>query len=245
MQLILLAAGVGSRLKKKTSKVPKCLVKVNGKSIIDYNLSFFANFENIIIATGFKNNLIYEKFKFLKKIKYVHNKNYRSTNMVESLMLTKKFLDKNKEIVVCYTDIIFDKNIYSNLNVGNDLILVKSNWLKYWKLRTGNKVWKDAEDLKVSKNKLLEIGSKINKNNLPKFQYMGIFKLKYKSFLKLFLFYKNIKNKKIDMTNFINLCLRNKIINLKVKKTEKFWLEIDNYKDVLIAEKLLKKRKLW
>ena len=47
------------------------------------------------------------------------------------------------------------------------------------------------------------------------------------------------------MTSFINLCLKNKIINLKVKKTKKFWLEIDNYKDVLIAEKLLKKRKLW
>lgn len=245
MQLILLAAGAGSRLKKKTYEVPKCLVKVNGKSIIDYNLSFFANFQNIIITTGYKNNLIYEKFKYLKEIKYVHNKNYKNTNMVESLMLTKKFLDKRKEIVVCYTDIIFDKNIYSNLDDKGDLILVKSNWLKYWKLRTGNKVWEDAEDLKVSKNNLLEIGNKINKNNLPQCQYMGIFKLKYISFLKLFLFYKNLNNNKIDMTSFINLCLKKKIINLKVKKTKKFWLEIDNNKDLKIAEKLLKKSKLW
>lgn len=36
MQLIILASGKGSRLKEKTSNKPKCLVKVNGKSIIDY-----------------------------------------------------------------------------------------------------------------------------------------------------------------------------------------------------------------
>ena len=39
---------------------------------------------------------------------------------------------------------------------------------------------KDAEDIKIIKNKIINIGSKINKSNLPKYQYMGLIKLKKK-----------------------------------------------------------------
>ena len=40
MILIILASGLGKRLKGKTNKIPKCLVKVNGKPIIQYMEKF-------------------------------------------------------------------------------------------------------------------------------------------------------------------------------------------------------------
>ena len=54
MQLILLSAGRGSRLSNKLRKSPKSLVKVNGKSIIDHNISFFKKFKDKFIITGYK-----------------------------------------------------------------------------------------------------------------------------------------------------------------------------------------------
>ena len=50
MQLVILASGKGSRLKSKTKKIPKCLVKVNKISIIDYNKKFINKVKNIRVT---------------------------------------------------------------------------------------------------------------------------------------------------------------------------------------------------
>ena len=73
MILVILAAGRGSRLKEKTKNTPKCLLKVGGNSIIDYNYPFIKIFKKIIIVTGYKANLIKAKFKNNKKIFCVFN----------------------------------------------------------------------------------------------------------------------------------------------------------------------------
>ena len=39
------------------------------------------------------------------------------------------------------------------------------------------------------------------------------------------------------MTSFINLCIKNKEIEFKTKTYSKMWYEIDNLKDIKIAEK--------
>ena len=48
MKSIILAAGKGTRLKELTKSTPKCLVKIQGKSIIEYQLEIFENFKNSI-----------------------------------------------------------------------------------------------------------------------------------------------------------------------------------------------------
>ena len=67
MQLIVLASGRGSRLKKLTKKIPKCLIKVRSKSIIDYISRNFKKFDQTIILTGYKSELINKKFPEIKK----------------------------------------------------------------------------------------------------------------------------------------------------------------------------------
>ena len=58
MQLIVLAAGKGSRLPKKFRNKPKCMTEINGKSILEHNKSFFLKFKKRIIITGYKSKLI-------------------------------------------------------------------------------------------------------------------------------------------------------------------------------------------
>lgn len=239
MQLIVLSAGKGSRLPEKFRKKPKCLVELNSRPLLTYNKDFFKKFDNKIIVSGYKNT-------YLKKVinelgfKNIINKNYSTTNMVYSLFLAKKSI--KDDVVIVYGDIMFSKKIYKLLKLNKDILPLNVNWLNNWKKRMPmKKILEDAENVVIKGNRLLEIGTKINKKKLPKYQFMGIIKLRKVTFMKLFNYFKKLKNKKIDMTTFINLCVLNKIISLKVKKFKHYWFEIDTVSDHKFTEAEIKK----
>ena len=238
MYLVLLAAGRGARLPKKYRNAPKCMARINNKTILSYNLNFYNKFKNKIIVTGYKSQKL-RNFIKLNNFNSIKNKDYAKTNMVHSLFKINKI--EEKEIVVCYSDIIFDPLLYFNLKKtkNRNVILLKKNWLKKWKGRMSQKeILKDAEQVIVKKNMLISIGDKIT-NKLPNYQYMGILKFKTADFFKLKIFYKKINDHKIDLTSFINLALKNKIIKLNTSITNKNWFELDNLKDIKYTEKQL------
>jgi choline kinase len=238
MQLILLAAGMGKRLPKKFRNLPKCMATIKNKTILEYNKEFYEKFEHKVIVTGYKR----QKLKYLIKklnLSEIYNKEFKTTNMVHSLFKVRNIQSSN--LVICYTDIIFDKTLFSNLNKlkSKNIMPLKKNWLNVWKGRMSvKKIFKDAEDLEIKDNTIKSIGSKIKKK-LPKYQYMGILKITKNDFFKLKSFYKKINNKKIDLTNFINFAIRNKILKINPIYTNKYWFEIDNIKDKRYAEENL------
>ena len=238
MYLVLLAAGRGARLPKKYRNAPKCMARINNKTILSYNLNFYNKFKDKIIVTGYKSQKL-RNFIKLNNFNSIKNKDYAKTNMVHSLFKINKI--EEKEIVVCYSDIIFDPLLYFNLKKtkNRNVILLKKNWLKVWRGRMSQKeILKDAEQVIVKKNMLISIGDKIT-NKLPNYQYMGILKFKTADFFKLKIFYKKINDHKIDLTSFINLALKNKIIKLNTSITNKNWFELDNLKDIKYTEKQL------
>ena len=239
MQLIVLSAGKGSRLPSKFRQKPKCLVELNSQPLLSYNKDFFKRFKNKIIVSGYKNSHLK---KISKEIGFntIVNKKYSFTNMVYSLFLTKRFI--NQDVVIVYGDVIFDSKIYDLLKQNKDIMPVNKNWLNNWKRRMSMKnIFKDAENMIVKNNKILEIGNKLDKKKLPKYQFMGILKLRKNTFLKCYRFFKKLKNNKIDMTSFLNLCISNKIISLKIKEYDDYWYEIDTNSDHKFAEKDIKK----
>ena len=235
MQLILLASGRGSRLKKLTQNTPKCLIKVRSKPIIEYISENFKKFNETIILTGYKSELIKKKFPNIKKIR---NNKYKSTNMVYSLFCAKKYI--TQDIIVSYSDIIFDHKIINKMIYFNKShIPLNKEWLSLWKKRMSEKkINNDAEDLSVSEKQVISIGSKI-KNSRPKLQFMGLVKLKYKDFIKLYKFFISLNNPKIDMTSFLDIAIKKKKISLRYFKTSRYWFEIDNIKDKKITEKFI------
>ena len=156
--------------------------------------------------------------------------------MVHSLFSIKKSKIKNQNLVVCYSDIIFDPKIYKEFRKNNFTFLpVNINWLKLWKKRMNVKSIKnDAEDLITKNNKIISIGEKIKKK-MPKYQFMGLMKIMNKDFFKLKKFYKKL-NKNIDFTSFLNQAIKNKIINIRFIKSNIGWYEIDNLKDLKYVE---------
>ena len=245
MILVILAAGRGKRLRKKTKKTPKCLIKVNGKSLINYNKEFIEKFKKVVIVTGYRDHLVRKNFSENKSITFIKNKDYLKTNMVHSLFCAYNYLKKykNNDIVISYSDIVFDKSIFTLLKSRGNFLIVYSEWLKIWKLRMKKSmIMNDAESLVVRNNNVISIGQKIL-DKMPKYQYTGIIKLKSHDFIKLYKYFKILKNIKIDFTKFLNSSINNKIIKMKIKKTKKFWFEVDNMNDANALTRIIKKKK--
>ena len=241
MNIIILASGRGSRLNKETKYKPKCLIKILGtKTLLDFISYNFLKNRNNIIVTGYKSRMIKNSLNN-KNINFVQNKNYLHTNMVESLMLTKNKLEKS-DLIIIYGDIFFDNKIIEKISkIKGNVLPINSNWVKSWKQRykTIKKIKNDAEDLEVSNGKIKSIGDKIKKK-LPKFQYMGILKLSYNSFNKLYKFYKILNNKKISLTEFINESIKSKKVQYKYIALNNYWYEVDNEKDLKYLRKSIK-----
>lgn len=240
MNFLILASGRGSRLNILTKKKPKCLTEIeNKKTLLDFIVKNFQDNDNKIISTGYKSNLI-TKHLSDKSINYVKNKNFLNTNMTESLMLCREKLKKNDTIIV-YSDIYFDKKIIKTIRKSKgNVIAVNSSWLKSWKKRyfSLKKIKDDAEDLVVSKGKIINIGDKIKKK-LPRYQYMGIVKIEYNTFVKLIKFYKRLSNNKISFTHFLNEAIKNRITEFRYIAFKNYWYEVDNITDLKYLKKNL------
>lgn len=136
MQAIILAAGVGKRLGKYTANNTKCMVKINGKSLIEYAIESLvaADISRIVIVAGYKaselQDFITNCFPNLD-IKYVINPIYDTTNNIHSLWLAREHLQADDTILL-ESDLIFDASLVSRLvtSPGKDLAVVSK--FEHW-----------------------------------------------------------------------------------------------------------------
>ncbi len=115
MQAIILAAGMGRRLKDLTDDNTKCMVKVNGVTIIERMLGQLdkLNLSSIIIVVGYKSNDLKDYIETLgikTSIQYVNNDIYDKTNNIYSLFLARNYLLK-EDTLLLESDLIFDDSI--------------------------------------------------------------------------------------------------------------------------------------
>ena len=239
MQLIILASGRGSRLGRSRTSSKLFLEIYSGKTIFSIISKIFNLFHSVIIVFGYKFFTNKKKVENIKKIKLVRNRKYSTTNMVESLFLSKKKV--NSSVVIVYSDIVFDLAIIKKIvQIKGSVIPLNKAWQKLWKQRMNKKnIIKDAEDLKTKNGYLISIGNKIKKK-LPKSQFMGIIKLTLSDYNKLYKFYKSLKDKRIQFTHFLDKSLSEKVIKLKYKNFNKLWAEVDTSKDLNVAKKIFK-----
>lgn len=113
--VLIMAGGLGTRLKPLTDDLPKPMLKVGGKPILETIIEQFRNngFKNILISVNYKSNIIENYFgdgsNFDVSIKYIKETNRLGT--AGAIKLAEKFL--NKEFFVINGDIL------TNLNFSN------------------------------------------------------------------------------------------------------------------------------
>lgn len=112
MQAIILAAGMGRRLKGLTKNNTKCMVKVNGVTLIERMLHQIEkrHLSRIVIVVGYKGKELMDFIGTLEiqtPIVYVNNPVYATTNNIYSLSLAKEFL-RQDDTLLFESDLIFD-----------------------------------------------------------------------------------------------------------------------------------------
>jgi len=91
--IIITTAGFGKRL---GYNIPKSLVVINGKTIIERQLEILKKFKDIRIVVGYKANEVIDQVKKIRKdVLFVVNHNYSTTTPLNSLFLASQFAKKN------------------------------------------------------------------------------------------------------------------------------------------------------
>lgn len=119
MQAIILAAGMGRRLKELTEHNTKCMVRVNGETLIERMLRQLdaLALERIVIVVGYKQEVLKEYIQELSTktpIIYVENKIYDKTNNIYSLYLAKDYL-LERDTLLLESDLIFEDAVLEEL----------------------------------------------------------------------------------------------------------------------------------
>lgn len=115
MQGMILAAGMGKRLKWLTKNNTKCMVAVNGITLIDRMLHQLdgCGLSRIVIVVGYEGQKLIDYIHTLNiqtPIVYVENPLYDKTNNIYSLALAKDWLLK-EDTLLLESDLIFDDSV--------------------------------------------------------------------------------------------------------------------------------------
>ena len=218
------------------------MLKFNEKTLIQRQIEVLnsCGINDISIITGYNK----EKITY-PNIKYFHSPEYSSTNMVVSLMQAK--VELCDDVIVCYSDIIYEKNLIENLiDSKNDVcVLADEDYLDYWKARLDD--WEDdMESFVYDKNlNLLELGNTSCELKECKSRYVGLIKFSKIGILKFVELFEKNKDlywnsynrwkksksfKQAYMTCMLQELIDNKF-QVKVSLIKHGWMEFDTVED--------------
>jgi choline kinase len=239
MKTIILAAGRGSRMGEGTANIPKCMMMLGGKTLISRCVETLEDADiprkEIGIVTGYRAE---EVEQHVLGVQYFRNAEWETTNMFISLTKARDWL-LNEPCIVCYSDIVFNKNAIIKLKNSQAKIAL-TYYSKYWELwekRFENPL-DDLETFKESKGKLLEIGRKPHSRDEVKGQYMGLLRFEPQGWQIVEEAIKKPMPKsveRLDMTTLLSHLL-NLGTEIETIRTDELWLECDNLNDIKIYE---------
>ena len=137
MQAVILAAGMGKRLRDLTENNTKCMVKVNGVPLIDRMLNIISGYKlsRIVIVVGYQAESLKAHISSLScgiPIEFVENPIYDKTNNIYSLALAQQHLSEDDTILL-ESDLIFESRILdkilSSKNKNVALVAKYESWM--------------------------------------------------------------------------------------------------------------------
>ena len=245
MNAIILAAGMGMRLLPDTEDIPKGMVKLFDKSLIEMQIDIFkkCGIDDISVVTGY----LAEKINF-QSINYFKNENFSTTSGNESLYCAKQKLNNT---IICYADLVFDISIIKKMiDFNGDVgIAVESNWKTHYVGRTLHPISEADNVLFDESGKIIELRKNIQKSNSNIGEFLGVMRLSSKGsslFLKRF---SELKESHVG-TFHGSPSLRQSIlpdmiqelidlgINVEPIMISEKWCEIDTPQDIDFARKI-------
>jgi choline kinase len=125
MKAIIIAAGQGQRLRPYTSDRPKCMVEIQGKTLLERQVAAYraAGIEDIVVIRGYLGRFIQ-----VPGVRYITNKHFKHNNILESLFCAREELVG--DVVVSYGDITFHPDVVRVLltKQAPSMVVVDLDW---------------------------------------------------------------------------------------------------------------------
>lgn len=238
MKAVILAAGLGTRLRPITNDVPKCMVPVNGIRIIDKQIdNLLANGVNdIYVVDGYKAEVLASHLKeSFPQVHIISNPRYAETNNMFSLYLTSLYV-KGEEFILMNADVYYDSNIIAGLLQGDNQSKIACDCSGYLE---------ESMKITIDGGKINHISKKI----IPEEHFavsIDVYRISARDSKVLFKEVEDIILVQKDENSWTEVALDRifKDTNFIPYVIRGRWFEIDNHDDLHKAERIFKGDKL-
>lgn len=244
---IIIAAGIDTRLLPLTKDKPKCMLDINGKTILQRQIETFkqCGIGDLVVVRGYKKKSIN-----YPGLRYCYNSGYMTNNILGSLFSAEVEIDD--AFIAAYSDILFTRPVIEKLlkSTADISLCVDTDWRSKYVGRHQHPI-EEAEKVILQDGKVVKIGKSINPNEahgefigLAKFSKTGaeILRSNYKIAKKLFSnkpFHEAPVFHKANLTDMLQeLINRGFVVDYVVIEGD--WIEIDTFEDLQKAKKMSK-----
>jgi L-glutamine-phosphate cytidylyltransferase len=232
MKAWILAAGRGSRLDSLTRNKPKCLVELEGRTLLHWQIDALhsGGVDDISIVVGYSNESIQ-----IDKLELVENPRWADTNMVYSLCCAEGHFN-NEPFMVSYSDILYPAETVQKIIQCNEDIVIAFDldWKNLWQTRMEDPL-EDAESFRFnSQNHITEIGERAQRIEDIMGQYMGLLKFTEKGWKIVRSILDSLTAKELDSLQMTKLLAKIIATGHQVTGVPIFghWVEVDSQQDI-------------
>ena len=174
---LIVAAGLGSRLKGHTENTPKCMLDFGGKTLLQKQLlSYKKNgVDDISLIRGYKKNKIN-----YKGIRYFDNDDYKDNNILNSIFYGEEAINGN--IIISYSDILFEPFVVKRaMEADHDIsVIVDVDWRDYYINRKDHPLSEAENVIFNSNNEVVKIGKIASEKEEVHGEFIGMIKLNHR-----------------------------------------------------------------
>ena len=176
MRAIIIGAGRGSRLGHETREIPKTLVEVMGRPMLDWVLEALAEAgftrKDVVFVCGYAEDVIRERYP---EFTYVRNADWANNNILLSLLCAREQLKDG--FVSTYADIVYEGAVVKKLvdASGNIVLGCDTAWRRRY-LHRSQHPETDAEKLIADGKRVIEISRHIQSERASG-EFIGVMKL--------------------------------------------------------------------
>ncbi|UCD54990.1 MAG: phosphocholine cytidylyltransferase family protein [Candidatus Omnitrophota bacterium] len=251
MKAIIIAAGMGSRLDPLTNDAPKCMLELNGKTLLQHQIEALrgAGINRISVIKGYKKEMI-----DYPDLVYYFNDDYQDNNILHSLFYAKE--EMNDEFIAAYSDILYSREIVERLlDSKEDIsIVVDIDWRGYYEGRTDHPIEEAENVIFDADNNVVKIGKILPDKDAVHGEFIGMMKCSKKGALIFRKYFNQLKKryagkpfqrasvfKRAYLTDIFQ-DMADSGIKIGCVIIERGWIEIDTIQDFKRAEKEFSKK---
>lgn len=172
---IIVAAGMGRRLSPYTDDRPKCLVEINQRPILRYQLDAYrrAGVEEFVIVRGYLGDRLADALAAEPGVRFIDNPDFQRNNILLSLMYAAEAMDGG--FLFSYADIVFRPQVVAAVAAarGPLSLVVDPYWTDAYQGRSEHPV-SEAELARVEGGRVTAVGKRVVPQEEARGEFIGL-----------------------------------------------------------------------